>query len=168
LSHGSSRPEDVDPQWHPVAREVDLAGALQRGLDAGRIDEPLARLAPQAPQYQALQRAVQHYRSMPATTDGGAAAADRVRQLEINMDRWRWLPDDLGSRYVLVNIPAFRLDVIEGGKSVLAMNVVAGKKDSPTPVLSDRMKYVVFSPYWNIPAEIAQKEIAPKVDSDPG
>jgi murein L,D-transpeptidase YcbB/YkuD len=51
---------------------------------------------------------------------------------------------------------------------VLAMNVVTGKKASPTPVLSDRMKYVVFSPYWNIPTDIAEREIAPKAEQDPG
>ena len=85
----------------------------------------------------------------------------------MNMDRWRWLPDDLGSRYLLVNIPAFRLDAIENGKSVLAMDVVTGKKDSPTPVLADEMTTVVFSPYWNIPADIVTKEILPKAEKDP-
>jgi len=67
----------------------------------------------------------------------------------------------------MVNIPAFRLDAIENGKSVLSMKVVTGKKDSPTPVLADRMTTVVFSPYWNIPQDIVQKEILPKVSKDP-
>ena len=84
------------------------------------------------------------------------------------MDRWRWLPDDLGSRYVMVNIPAFHLDVVENGRSVLGMNVVAGKPNSPTPVLADRMEYLVFSPYWNIPSDIAQKEMLPHEMRDPG
>ncbi len=160
LTHGTIDPEDVDPHWHAAPQDVDLHNALDAALGENQIEQSLRDLAPKAPQYHGLnhQLALQRQQSH-------AAAA---QQIAINMERWRWLPDDLGSRYVMVNIPAFRLDVIEGGKSVLAMNVVTGKKDSPTPVLSDRLKYVVFSPYWNIPAEIAQKEIAPKVDQDPG
>ena len=87
----------------------------------------------------------------------------------MNMERWRWLPDDLGSRYMLVNIPAFRLDAIEDGKSVLDMKVVTGKKDSPTPVLADRMTTVVFSPYWNIPhGHRRRRRSCRRSDKDPG
>ena len=69
----------------------------------------------------------------------------------MNMERWRWLPDDLGARYLLVNIPAFRLDAIEDGRSVLDMKVVTGKKDSPTPVLVDRMTYGGLQPVLEHP-----------------
>jgi murein L,D-transpeptidase YcbB/YkuD len=160
LRHGTIDPEDVDPHWHAAPQDVDLHNALDAALGENRVEQSLRDLAPKALQYQGLKHQLALQRQQ-----GHAAAS---QQIATNMERWRWLPDDLGSRYVMVNIPAFRLDVIEGGKSVLAMNVVTGKKDSPTPVLSDRMKYVVFSPYWNIPADIAQKEIAPKVEQDPG
>lgn len=68
----------------------------------------------------------------------------------------------------MVNIPAFRLDVIEDGKSVLGMKVVAGKKSSPTPLLVDEMTSVVFSPSWHIPQDIVEKEILPKLETNPG
>ena len=119
----------------------------------------LGELAPSSPQYQGLKHQLARARS------GGDAAA--VQQIAMNMERWRWLPNDLGPRYLLVNIPAFRLDAIENGRSVLDMKVVTGKKDSPTPVLADQMTTVVFSPYWNIPQDIVQKEILPKVEKDP-
>jgi murein L,D-transpeptidase YcbB/YkuD len=159
LSRGTVDPEDVDPKWHAAPRDVDLHGALEAGLGDNRIGESLHRLAPTSAQYLGLKHQLALVRAK--------GDAEAVQQIAMNMERWRWLPDDLGSRYVLVNIPAFRLDVIENGKSVLDMKVVTGKKASPTPVLVDRMTTVVFSPYWNIPADIVSKEILPKVERDP-
>jgi len=159
LSLGTIDPEDVDPQWHAASRDADLHNALMSGLGENNIGQSLHNLAPASPQYLGLKHQLAQYRSR--------GDADGVHQIAMNMERWRWLPDDLGSRYLLVNIPAYRLDAIENGKSVLDMKVVTGKKDSPTPVLVDRMTTVVFSPYWNIPADIVEKEILPKVEKDP-
>jgi murein L,D-transpeptidase YcbB/YkuD len=91
----------------------------------------------------------------------------RIRQIELNMERWRWLPRDLGKRYLLVNIPAYRLEVWEDGRVPLSMPVVVGKKDSPTPIFADRMTYIVFSPYWNVPPDIARDETLPSMLKDP-
>ena len=85
----------------------------------------------------------------------------------LNMERWRWLPRDLGDRYILVNIPEMRLDVFEGGKVPLSMRVVVGKADTPTPIFHDRMTYLVFSPYWNVPPSIAEGETLPALLNDP-
>jgi murein L,D-transpeptidase YcbB/YkuD len=159
LSRGAVDPEDVDPKWHASPRNVDLHSALEAGLGDNRIAQSLQTLAPSSPQYVGLK----HQLSLAR----GNGDADAMHHIAMNMERWRWLPDDLGSRYLLVNIPAFRLDAIEDGASVLQMKVVTGKKDSPTPVLVDRMTSVVFSPSWNIPADIVEKEIRPKAEADP-
>jgi murein L,D-transpeptidase YcbB/YkuD len=92
----------------------------------------------------------------------------RIRQIDLNLERWRWLPADLGRQYVLVNIPSFQLATYEDGRAALTMKVVTGKPDSPTPVFSDEMTSVVFSPYWNVPPNIAEDEIIPAVRRDPG
>ncbi|MEO5896875.1 MAG: L,D-transpeptidase family protein [Vicinamibacterales bacterium] len=92
----------------------------------------------------------------------------RIAQIQMNMERWRWLPRELGERYILVNIPEMRLDVYEGDKVPLTMRVVVGKPDSQTPIFNDEMTYVVFSPYWNVPETIAQNETLPAVMKDPG
>jgi murein L,D-transpeptidase YcbB/YkuD len=92
----------------------------------------------------------------------------RVRQIEINMERWRWLPDDLGSRHILVNTADFSLEVVEEGESVLAMRVVAGRKARRTPVLSGKMTYLVLNPYWHVPHKLAVQDILPKIENDPG
>jgi L,D-transpeptidase YcbB len=91
----------------------------------------------------------------------------RIRQLELNLERWRWLPRDLGDRHIIVNIPAYQLDLWEGPTPVLSMRVVVGKEDSPTPIFDDRMTYVVFSPYWNVPPDIARDETLPSLMKDP-
>ncbi len=94
-------------------------------------------------------------------------AAQRVRQIELNLERWRWLPDDLGRRHIMVNIPGFHLSVVEDGRSVLEARVVVGKAYQPTPVFSATMRYVVFSPYWNVPRSIAVEEMLPRLRRDP-
>ncbi|HEV8481288.1 MAG TPA: L,D-transpeptidase family protein [Candidatus Eisenbacteria bacterium] len=94
-------------------------------------------------------------------------AGSRLRQIQLNLERWHWLPQDLGDRYIIVNIPDYRLDVVEGGRSVMSMAVVVGKRMSPTPMFSDKAVAIEVNPYWNVPMSIAKAEIAPKVAADP-
>jgi L,D-transpeptidase YcbB len=88
---------------------------------------------------------------------------DRIRQIELNMERFRWIPGDLGKRYILVNVADFRLTVVENEKPVMNMRVVAGKPFRKTPVFSEKMKYIELNPYWNVPPQLAVKDVAPKV-----
>jgi murein L,D-transpeptidase YcbB/YkuD len=93
----------------------------------------------------------------------------RLAQIAANMERFRWLPRSLGSRYILVNVPAFQLQAFDGGAEVLTMKVIVGAEydGRSTPVFSDSMQTVVFRPYWNVPETIAENEIWPKADADP-
>ncbi|NTV46275.1 MAG: L,D-transpeptidase family protein [Chlorobiales bacterium] len=93
---------------------------------------------------------------------------ERVRQLVLNMERWRWLPQSLGQRYIAVNIANFELDVIESKKNMLTMRVIVGKAYQSTPVISEKMTYLVLNPYWNVPTSIIGKELAPLGRKDPG
>jgi murein L,D-transpeptidase YcbB/YkuD len=92
---------------------------------------------------------------------------ERLEQLAINLERWRWMPNDLGARHLLVNIPYFHLTARENGKPVMDIRVVVGKPGNETPVFSDEMESVVFSPYWNIPDSIKEGETAPAALNDP-
>jgi len=92
----------------------------------------------------------------------------RLLQLRVNMERWRWLPQDLGERYVLVNIAAFELVVVEGYRPFMTMLAIVGKPYRRTPVFSDRITYVVFNPHWNIPPRIAVQDKLPLIRKDPG
>ncbi len=92
----------------------------------------------------------------------------RIGQIELNMERYRWLPDDLGQRYILVNIPDYHLHAYDEGKEVFTMRVVVGKDyENPTPVFADSMSYIVFRPYWNVPQRIIKEEIIPLTKKDP-
>ena len=93
-------------------------------------------------------------------------AEERIKQISVNMERWRWLPQDLGSRYILVNIAGFYADVIENQNLVMDMRVVAGKPYRRTPVFSDKVTYLVMHPYWSVPKTIAEQDILPKVKND--
>ena len=97
-------------------------------------------------------------------------ATERVRQIAANLERHRWLPRTLGSRYIFVNVPAYRLDAYDSGQVALSMKVVVGAeyKGRSTPTFSDSMETVVFRPYWNITPDIQSKEIVPRLASDPG
>jgi L,D-transpeptidase YcbB len=96
-------------------------------------------------------------------------AGYRLGQIAANMERYRWLPRNFGSRYILVNVPAFRAEFYDGGKKALEMKVIVGQEyeDRITPVFSDSMEYVVFRPYWLVTPDIAEKELFPKFGSDP-
>lgn len=91
---------------------------------------------------------------------------DRLKQVKLNLERWRWLPQDLGNRYIVVNIANFHVDVIEDGQNVLNMRAVVGRHYRSTPVFSGRMTYLVFSPFWHIPPGIAAKDIIPQARKD--
>jgi murein L,D-transpeptidase YcbB/YkuD len=93
-------------------------------------------------------------------------ASARLRQIELNMERWRWLPRRFGERYVWVNIPEYALYVREGAEDVLTMRVVVGKVMHQTPVFSDEMKFVVVNPTWDIPMSIVKSEIVPALKED--
>ena len=100
-------------------------------------------------------------------TDLNVPVEHRITQLQLNMERWRWFPDSLGDRYLMVNIPAFELSVVEADTRIKRMRAIVGRPRRQTPALSGRMTYLEFNPYWNIPRKIARKDILPKVVSDP-
>jgi L,D-transpeptidase YcbB len=103
----------------------------------------------------------------PATLSAmNVPIADRISQIRVNLERWRWMPDDLGARHFFINIPYFHLVAREGGKAVMDIRVVVGKLGNETPIFSDEMESVVFSPYWNIPEAIVAGETAPAVGRD--
>jgi len=92
----------------------------------------------------------------------------RIRTIELNLERWRWLPDTMPGQYLIVNVPDFHLEAIENGKAALDMRVVVGEPGNETPIFADQMTHVVFSPYWNVPEGIAKDETIPRAASDPG
>jgi len=91
-------------------------------------------------------------------------ASYRLAEIAANMERFRWLPRSFGSRYIFVNVSAFKLEAYDSGQKALEMKVIVGQEyqDKATPVFADSMETVVFRPYWNVTPDIAAKEIFPK------
>jgi murein L,D-transpeptidase YcbB/YkuD len=94
--------------------------------------------------------------------------SNRVEQLELTLERWRWIPNESVQPLVVVNIPEFRLRAYNAsGKTALEMNVIVGKAyQHETPVFEEDMQYVVFRPYWNVPSSIQRSEIVPAIRRD--
>jgi len=94
-------------------------------------------------------------------------ARERIKQLIVNLERMRWLPGESDSNYIVVNIPEFKLHVYDDGHDEFPMNVIVGEEGTGTVIFTGKLKYVVFSPYWNVPPSIVKKEILPQMDRDP-
>ena len=94
-------------------------------------------------------------------------AKRKIAIIRLNLERMRWLPRDLGQKYLLVNIPEYKLRLYENNDIKLNMAVIVGDTKFPTPVFSDKMAYVVLNPNWNIPDSIAKNELIPKLLKDP-
>lgn len=92
---------------------------------------------------------------------------DRIDQIELNLECWRWLPQDLGGKHIRVNIADYRLGAYDGGRETFSMKVVVGRKQDSTPVFSDRVTMVQLNPSWNVPASIAGEEMLPELIKDP-
>lgn len=147
--------------------------AIEGDLDPAHENDP--RLVFDATVADAVKRFQERHRLEP---DGivdaetvralNVPVAARIRAIELNLERWRWLPDPMPARYLIVNVPDFRLEAIENGTSVFGMRVVVGGPDNKTPIFADQMTHVVFSPYWNVPPRIAMEETIPRAASDPG
>jgi murein L,D-transpeptidase YcbB/YkuD len=91
----------------------------------------------------------------------------RIAQMVLNLERWRHDMPALEDRYIFVNIPAFTLDVVEHERAVMRMRVIVGKTSQRTPMFHATMTYLVLNPYWEVPHNIAKREILPELYHDP-
>lgn len=125
-----------------------------------------------------LLRAVKHFQKRMGLLEDGVIGrnmieqlnvpiAVRIRQILINLERVRWMPAEIDSNYIIVNIPEYKLHVYQNGKELFNMNVIVGKTTNNTVIFNGKLKYIVFSPYWNVPPSIVQKEIIPGMKKDP-
>jgi murein L,D-transpeptidase YcbB/YkuD len=95
------------------------------------------------------------------------SAAERLAQIRANLERWRWITQELGERYVLVNTADFRVDVVEAGREVLTMPAIVGTAYRRTPDFSGKMSYIEINPAWTVPPKLVREDILPKVREDP-
>lgn len=92
----------------------------------------------------------------------------RIAQVEANMERARWLPDNFGPRHVMVNVPEYKLTAVNDGAAVFSMKVVVGTKQRRTPVLTSSITSIVLNPTWTMPPRLAKEDYLPKLQKNPG
>jgi murein L,D-transpeptidase YcbB/YkuD len=162
VSTGRVPPTSIDAQWKPRMTPSGLGASLAESWRGRRLSTWLDTIAPPHAGYARLRASLA---TLEAAHSRDNARVDVVR---MNLDRWRWLPTDLGMRYLVANSPEYTLRAIEDGRTAFEMRVVVGGLgDRQTPLFSDVMETVVFNPYWHIPKSIAQGETAPAVAKDP-
>lgn len=144
----------------PDVASFDFQEALAKALTADKLVDFLHSLPPQYREYKSLKTALLQYRTRPD------ADPQRLQQIMLNMERWRWMPRTLGPAFVMVDIVAAKLWVVEDGRTVLTSPVIVGKPATPTPIMRGTASGVTVNPYWNVPLSIARNEILPKLRTD--
>jgi len=158
---------------------LEIPTLLQLLKTTDNLDKVIASVEPHFLHYQLLKHALARYRMLAS---GAAAAtieeqrqtpyAKRVRQIELTLERWRWIPA-FDTPPIIVNIPQFRLFAFHSTQDrrdeILQMDVIVGKiyPRTQTPVFVADMKYVVFRPYWDVPFSITQREMLPAIRANP-
>ncbi|WP_374531850.1 L,D-transpeptidase family protein [Novosphingobium sp.] len=137
--------------------KIDLAAELSAALAENRLGAFLAGLNPQHPDYLALRSAY-----------AGETDAGKRQTLARNMERWRWMPHDLGGDYLLVNAAAYEVRLWRGGKQVGAWRVIVGKPSTPTPVFNAVVTGVNVNPWWNVPSNIVRESVGSLIRRNPG
>ena len=162
------RPGESDPAI-PVVRERLMKTGEYADGDTGTpelYDDGLA----------AAVKAFQKRHGIPTDAVLGAATRaalaipveERIGQLRANLERARWFPGELGTRYVAVNVPSYELVMVENGDTVLKMPVVVGRKDRRTPVLGTYITELIFNPTWTVPPTLLRQDFLPKMQRNPG
>lgn len=167
ISSGKSiHPGEQDSRIPEIRKRLQIEGFLTpTSAAASTYDE-------------ALVEAVTRFQLLHGLADDGVigrstlaamniSAGKKIRQIIVNLERWRGEAHDLGQKYVLVDIAGFTLDGVQDHITVLKMPVIVGTQQHETPVFSDMIQYIEVHPYWNVPAKIARDEMLPELRKNP-
>ena len=164
---------------------VPTGPALKLGMRDARVEVIRRRLAidvvtADPTLYDAdVRSAVMAFQAEQGLTDDGILGAltvrvmnggrkqDRTALVLANMERWRWMPRDLGSEHVFVDVPGYELAIVRDGLPRFRTRVVVGAPTTPTPLFSDEIEFIVVNPFWNVPVSIASKEMLPSIQANP-
>lgn len=151
---------------HPSLR--DPKTVLTEMAAAGSPDAYLLSLHPQHDQYKRLQRALVRARDSAKATGRDPKADRQVQLIVINMERWRWVPRQLGNYHVWNNVPEFNVRVMKSGEPIYQEKTIVGQFKYATPFFSSTMRNIVFHPNWTVPPTIIREDLAPKLQGPGG
>lgn len=163
---GRLEPGAVSRLLDQKARIYDPASVMAAIAIAPAADVYLRELNPRHHQFQLLRQALAAARTAAAAGGEGKearVAASNVHRLIVNMERWRWLPDDLGKLYVWDSVPEQMTRVYQEGMMVASERIVVGKLSTPTPIFSADMQFIIFHPSWGVPPGMKVNELLPQL-----
>lgn len=174
LSEGPTiEPGDTSPRVITLRQRLLLTGDLEsrytNGLDSEAADTYSEELQQAVERFQA-----RHGLLVDRLVGRGTLAAlnvsvtERIKQIQLNIERHRWLPAKYADRHIVTNIPDYKLRVVENGVTTLEMPVVVGKPKHQTPVFTEDMQFLEVNPTWTVPRSITNKELVPKERDNPG
>lgn len=175
---GRLRPSSVSRLFDQTPEVADPLGIMKDLASTANAGEYLKRQHPQHPQFELLRQALLKARGVKptvskngeekktgATTKKNAAT---IRRILANMERWRWMPRNLGSFYVWDDVPAQKVSVISDRKVLFHEKMVVGKPKTPTPIFSSDMKHIIFHPSWGVPPGMKRNELWPQLRNSNG
>lgn len=142
----------------PTLNDRYTQDLLTHALSTHRVKQTLLSLLPRHSEYVKLKAALA---ATPARDKAG------IQRLRANMERWRWMPRDLGRRYILVNVPAFEVVLVDDGKVIVRHKVIVGKQGTPTPQFAATVTGVQFNPSWYVPPSIVAESVGKLVRTQP-
>jgi murein L,D-transpeptidase YcbB/YkuD len=168
LSRGRLRPYAWSGAEKAAGQAWQPAQVLRAALGRGAVPAALLAGQPRHREYRQLQQALARWLATPAPADSAARRQAQYEQAALNLERWRWdaLPAD--SSYILINIPAFELVIVEHDSVVRRYHVIVGQLRTPTPTLSSYLTHFTLAPDWHVPRSIATKEILPRLRANAG
>lgn len=162
----SIKPDQEDDRVPALRKRLIASGDLASELSQGTVlDAP-------------LQEALKKFQAIHGLDPDGSvgkrtlaalnvSAQERLNQIAMNLERWRWMPRRLAAEHIAVNLPAAQLELVENGLIVLTMRAIVGDVNHPTPTMLTSMPSLVLNPTWTVPPSIASHEILPKLRKDP-
>jgi len=160
---------DVHPSIQKVRKRLYLLGYLNSLTESTLYDEKLEQAIKKFQETHNLEAdGILGKETLRALN---MSIQERILQIRVNLEKYRWLPENLGDRYILINIPSFELNLYSTGKLLLQSRIVVGKNYKndfrPTPLLYSTIKQIIINPDWYVPYKIAIKDILPRIKKNP-
>ncbi len=162
------RPGEKDTRVAMLRERLGVSGAMTAD-DANLYDPNLVEAVKSFQRTRGLKPSgIIGQQTIEAFNSGPANAAPTAADIIANMERWRWLPRELGGEYVMVNVPDFSLTVVRDGVVTHKARAIVGRVANPTPIFSETMTHIIVNPYWNVPYSIVKKEYLGKAQETRG
>lgn len=167
LASGKVNPKKLYGDWEPYIQEFDFVSLLEKSLVEKNIHKTLEDIKPKSELYLKYKKAFAKYVPI-ISKDTVSAEGLMQKKIWVNFERTKWLQPDLGENYVWINLPEYRLQLVQNNQIVETHKVIVGKKERRTPVLSSSFSGIIINPKWTVPPTILKKDLVPKATANRG